>query len=58
MKMLDISIVQEAVNKYNRTKHRAFDKLYSPVEVQNNPEIEEYYIHRNQEKLNDVLKKQ
>jgi hypothetical protein len=46
------------VNLYNRTKHKAFDKRYSPVEVQNNPELEEYFIRRNQEKLNDALKRQ
>jgi hypothetical protein len=57
-KMIDISIVEKAVVKYNSTKHKAFDYLYSPNEVQNNPEIEEYFIRRNQEKLSDTLKKQ
>jgi hypothetical protein len=45
MKMLDISI-QEAVNKYNRTTHKAFDKQYSPLQVQNNPDLEEYFIRQ------------
>jgi hypothetical protein len=57
-KMMNIQIVQDAVNLYNRTKHKAFDKQYSPLQVQNNPELEEYFIRRNQERLNDALKRQ
>jgi hypothetical protein len=57
-KMMNIQVVQDAVNLYNRTKHKAFDKLYSPLQVQNNPELEEYFIRRNQERLNDALKRQ
>jgi hypothetical protein len=55
---LDNELVAAAVNKYNNTKHSAFDNKYSPAEVQSSHDLEEVFIRENLYRLDDVNKLQ
>jgi hypothetical protein len=50
--------VRDAVETYNMTRHRAFDYIYTPRQVQADPEIEEYYIREHIYKLEEAERKQ
>ena len=47
--------MKEMVDLYNNTPHKAYDNKYSPLQVQNDPEIEGQYIRYQQSKLKMVL---
>jgi hypothetical protein len=57
-KFLNPQDVSKAVDVYNNTPHRAFNYLFTPTEVQNNKDIEEFFIRENLYKLDDVRNKQ
>jgi hypothetical protein len=48
---LDEDYIQHIVQIYNNKPHAAFNNLYSPQEVQNNPRIEYIYIQHQQDRL-------
>jgi hypothetical protein len=50
------SIVQKIVNYYNSTPHSAYKNKFSPKEVQNDYELEGWYIRQQQSKLLKILK--
>jgi hypothetical protein len=50
--------VYDVVGEYNRTPHSAFNYQFTPEEVQNNKDIEAYFIRQNLYKLEDVKNKQ
>jgi hypothetical protein len=57
-KWLDKEIIQKAVNEYNHTPHLAFNKEFTPYEVQFYRDLEEYFIRQHTEELEDINKKQ
>jgi hypothetical protein len=56
--MINIDLVDQAVAEYNNAPHTAFYRLYSPNDVQNNVDLEEYFIRESQYKLNETKKLQ
>jgi hypothetical protein len=56
--LLDKNNLQLLVGKYNNTPHSAFDFKFTPVEVQNNPDVETVFIRDKLLKLDDRLGKQ
>jgi hypothetical protein len=57
-KFFNPQAVSEVVDMYNNTPHRAFNYIFTPTEVQNNKDIEEFFIRENLYKLDDVRNKQ
>jgi hypothetical protein len=55
---LNNNIMQTIVNKYNHTRHTAFDKEFTPLDVQSDPEIEDYFIRKNLGKLEEIREAQ
>jgi hypothetical protein len=55
--LLQPAIVQKIVNYYNDTPHTAFDCRFTPRQLQNDRELESWYI-REQNTLIKVLRKQ
>jgi hypothetical protein len=47
-------IVSKVVELYNKTPHSAFNREFSPIEVQMHPDLEEYYIRQQLSVLKDV----
>jgi hypothetical protein len=50
------SIVQKIVNYYNNTPHSAYKNKFSPIQVQNDNELESWFIRQQKAKLLEVLK--
>jgi hypothetical protein len=55
---LNPNIVAKAVQEYNNTKHSAFYNEFSPIQVQHNKDLEEYFIREQQMRLQDVTEAQ
>jgi hypothetical protein len=51
-------IVRHIVDLYNRTPHAAFNYEFTPLEVQKNPDTENYFIRENNYKLQQVRQAQ
>jgi hypothetical protein len=51
-------IVLQIVDYYNNTPHSAYKNKFTPQQVQNDPELEAWYIRTQQMKLYDVLQRQ
>jgi hypothetical protein len=49
------SIVIKIVEYYNNTPHKAFFNYFTPTQVNNDKEIEAWYIRKQQRKLTDIL---
>jgi hypothetical protein len=47
--------VQQLVKIYNQTPHAAFKNKYTPIQVQNNPDLEGYFIRQWESELRDVM---
>jgi hypothetical protein len=43
------------VKIYNQTPHAAFKNKYTPIQVQNNPDLEGYFIRQWESELRDVM---
>jgi hypothetical protein len=56
--ILNTEIVQQIVKLYNQTPHLAFLNRFTPLEVQNDPEIEAWYIRRQQLQLHKIQRLQ
>jgi hypothetical protein len=52
--LVNPELVAKAVEVYNNTVHSAFNDEFTPKQVQNNPELEEYYIRQNMRLLKNV----
>jgi hypothetical protein len=52
--MMNENIVRQVVDIYNRTPHSAFNHEFTPLDVQSNPETENYYIRENYYKLQEI----
>jgi hypothetical protein len=50
------SLIEEIVYYYNNTPHKAFKNIFTPYEVQNDKEIENWYIRQQQARLLNTLK--
>jgi hypothetical protein len=48
------NIVNGAVDDYNNTPHAAFNNEFTPKEVQMHKDLEEYYIRKNMQRLDEV----
>jgi hypothetical protein len=51
-------VVLKVVNEYNNTPHSAFGGVFTPLEVQSCPDLEECFIRDNLYKLDEAKKKQ
>jgi hypothetical protein len=51
---LNKDIMKICVDEYNHTPHSAFDNEFTPIDVQSDPEIEDYFIRQNLNKLEEV----
>jgi hypothetical protein len=49
--LLDGVLINKIVEHYNHTTHAAFNKKFSPLQAQVNPEVEQWYIQKQQYKL-------
>jgi hypothetical protein len=56
--ILNNNLMREIVKIYNQTPHHAFDYMFSPLEVQEHPEVEAMFIRDNMNKLEEVKEKQ
>jgi hypothetical protein len=52
--MLDPNIVLQVENYYNNSPHGAHENKFTPKDVQNDPELESWYIRTSRLKLHDV----
>jgi hypothetical protein len=46
--------VQEVVNLYNHTKHCTYNSKFTPAQAQYNPEVETWFISKQESKLADI----
>jgi hypothetical protein len=51
-------VVQDVVDYYNNTPHKAYMNKFTPTQVQNDKELESWFIREQQMRLTDVLKLQ
>jgi hypothetical protein len=56
--LADPAFMNRVVEIYNTRPHAAFDHKFSPLQVQRNPDLEEYYIRENMERLREVKEMQ
>jgi hypothetical protein len=56
--LFDPDFMNQVVDIYNTRPHSAFDHKFSPLQVQRNPDLEEYYIRENMERLQEVKEMQ
>jgi hypothetical protein len=54
MLAMDPNIVAQAVREYNHTPHSAFNHRFTPAQVQNNVDLEEYFIRERMYELEHV----
>jgi hypothetical protein len=47
--------VQQIVSYYNKTPHKAYDNKFSPNQVQNDRELEAWYIRKQTRKLQEII---
>jgi hypothetical protein len=52
--LLDPDVMQNVVEIYNNTPHSAFDNKFTPLQVQKNADLEEYYIRENLSRLDEA----
>jgi hypothetical protein len=50
------SVIQKIVNYYNNTPHSAYKNKFSPKQVQNDNELEAWFIRQQKARLLEVLK--
>jgi hypothetical protein len=48
----------QAVNIYNNSVHSAFKNMFTPMQVQSDPELEMFFVGLNEKKLDDIKAKQ
>jgi hypothetical protein len=58
IRLLNPAIVEHIVDLYNNTPHSAYFNKYSPVEVQQSPEIEGAFIRYQKENLQLIKQKE
>jgi hypothetical protein len=56
--ILNPNIVEDIVYLYNRTPHAAFFNRFTPYQAQHDPDIENWYIHRQQLELYKIQRLQ
>ncbi|MDR0677038.1 MAG: hypothetical protein LBF97_08405 [Elusimicrobiota bacterium] len=54
--LFDVKLMEKIVYKYNHTTHRAFDYRFTPVQVQNNKDLERIFIARKMDRLQNIPK--
>jgi hypothetical protein len=53
-KIDDIKLIKRIVNVYNHTTHKAFGYRFTPLQVQNNKDIERIYINKKENQLKNI----
>jgi hypothetical protein len=52
--LADKNVMDQVVEAYNNRPHAAFDNRFTPLQVQSNPDLEEYFIREQLERLREV----
>jgi hypothetical protein len=52
--LLNEDLVQEVVHLYNHTKHCAYNNKFTSAQAQHNPELESWFICKQESKLADI----
>jgi hypothetical protein len=52
--LCDVNLMKYVVNRYNNTKHSAFDHKFTPNQVQQSHELESFFIRKQKSKLDSL----
>jgi hypothetical protein len=52
--LMNTDVMKQALEIYNNTVHSAFGNKFTPKQVQSNPDLEEYFIRDNIERLHEI----
>jgi hypothetical protein len=52
--LLNEKLVQEVVHLYNHTKYCAYNSKFTPAQAQHNPEVETWFICKQESKLAEI----